>query len=65
MSKMNKKIDAIRSELRSEIEPLNVIMKSNIDGLTGEMKQVEKSQQFVAKKSNLILTTVSEVNEQS
>jgi hypothetical protein len=29
------------------------------------MKQVEKSQQFVAKKSNLILTTVSEVNEQS
>jgi hypothetical protein len=62
---MNKKIDAIRSELRSEIEPLNVIMKSNIDGLTGEMKQVEKSQQFVAKKSNLILTTVSEVNEQS
>ena len=51
-------------DLNCEVKS-NHLMKSNIDGLTGKMKQVEKSQQFVAKKNNLVLTTVSEVNEQS
>jgi uncharacterized coiled-coil DUF342 family protein len=61
MAEVNKKIDAIRSELRSEIEPL----KSNIDGLTKKLEQVEKSQEFIAKKYDSVLTTVSEIKKAS
>jgi FtsZ-binding cell division protein ZapB len=59
MAEVNKKIDAIRFELRSEIEPL----KSNIDGLTKKLKQVKKSQEFVAKKYDSVFDNSKQSQE--
>jgi hypothetical protein len=61
ISEVNKKIDAMKSELRKEIEPL----KTNLKSLNRKVEEEGKSREFMSKKYDSILTTISEVKKTS
>ena len=61
ISEVNKKIDTMKSELHKEMEPL----KTDLKGLNRKVGEVEKSQEFMSKKYDSILTTIREVKKAS
>jgi uncharacterized protein YhaN len=60
ISEVDKKIDTMKSELHKEMEPL----KTDLKGLNRKVGEVEKSQEFMSKKYDSILT-IREVKKAS